>query len=78
MIAIAELYAVGKNKEKSKSGKNCYTFLNGNVSDEPGELVDKCSSVSWWTDRDIDVHFMEQVRARVEIQGEYVSIIDLL
>ncbi len=78
MIAVAEMYVVGKNKEKSKTGKNCYTFLNGNVSNDPKALVDKCTTISWWTDRDLDLVFMQAVKARVEISGDFINVLDVV
>lgn len=78
MVGRFLVYPVGKNKDKSKSGKNCYTFLNGlRQKDSPNQLLDKCTSFTWWTDEDHDFKFMQPVNAVCDVSGDFVTVLEV-
>lgn len=80
MVGRFMVYPVGKNKDKSKSGKNCYTFLSGLKSKDDTAnklLLDRCESFSWWTDQDFNFSFMKPVYATIDIQGDFKNVLEV-
>ena len=75
MVGKFILYPVGMTT--SKKNKYQYTFLTG-ILEKPGQLLNKCESVSHWTDDKHNFEFMKPVNAIVDAQGDFTQVLEIL
>lgn len=77
MIGRFNAVVVGKNSQASKKGKIKYVFLNG-VYGGDNELIDKCSALEHWSDKDYDFKFMQDVTLELDIQGDFIQVLEII
>ena len=74
MVALVEALALGKSKEKSKTGKYHYLFVNG--IKRPDGLLDKFSAIDFWAEVDEPIKVNEKYQLLLDINGENVQFIE--
>lgn len=72
------IYPVGKTVKESKSGKREYWFASGKKTAENNGLMDKCNCFNFWTDKEYTFDFMKPVDAILDINGDFISVVEIL
>ncbi len=79
MIGIFKIKALGK--DKSKSGKHNYTFINGFQNGE-NALFSRATTFNCWIGKDLNLTFLDEIQAEIDViaskEGQFCKLLSVL